>query len=78
MTTVPDNIRDARDTTEAHLNFYDIFVRHGLGNYRDILREASYSPDMAEHLTYHKLKSTSFIYEDEDKRESRADENYAR
>ncbi|KAL7543207.1 hypothetical protein ACHAXR_012486, partial [Thalassiosira sp. AJA248-18] len=77
VTTVPDNI-DGIDMTEIHCNFYDIFVRHGLGNYRDILREASYSPLMAEHLTYDKSKSTSYLYKYEDKRQSNADENYAR
>lgn len=77
VTSVPNNI-DGRDSTEIHINFYDIFVRHGLGSYREILREASYSPLMAEHLTYEGSKSTSYVYEDEDKRPTNADENYAR
>jgi len=77
VTTVPSNI-DARDQTEVHLNFYDIFVRHAFGNYRDILNEASYSPSMAEHLTYEKSKSHSYVFREEDKRVSSADENYAR
>lgn len=33
---------------------------------------------MAEHLSYLRSKSHSYVYEDEDKRISRADENYAR
>ena len=33
---------------------------------------------MAEHLSYIQSKSHSYVYEDEDKRISRADENYAR
>ena len=45
----------------------DIFVRHAFGNYRDILREASYSPAMAEHLTYEKSKSHSYVFREEDK-----------
>ena len=53
-------------------------VRNAFGNYREILREASYNALMAEHLTYEGSKSTSFVYEDDDKRNSNADENYAR
>ena len=30
--------------TESWIVFYDIFVRHAFGNYRDILKEVSYSP----------------------------------
>ena len=33
---------------------------------------------MAEHLSYLESKSHSYVYQDEDKRVSRADENYAR
>ena len=69
---------NADDLTEVHTNFYDIMVRNAFGNYRDILREASYNALMAEHLTYVESKSTSYVYEDEDKRNSNADENYAR
>ena len=39
---------------------------------------ASYSPLMAEHLSYLSSKSHSYVYQDEDKRISNADENYAR
>ncbi|KAL7542550.1 hypothetical protein ACHAXR_011864 [Thalassiosira sp. AJA248-18] len=77
VTTVPINI-DAYDRTEIYTNYYDILVKHAFGNYRDILAEASYSPLMAEHLSYLRSKSHSYVYEDEDKRISRADENYAR
>lgn len=76
LTIVPGNI-DARQMTEVYTSFYDIFVRLGLDNYRDILREASFSPLMAEHLTYHRSKSASYVYETEG-RYSSADENYAR
>jgi hypothetical protein len=36
----------ATDTKEAEvwLNFFDIFVRNAFGNYRDVLREISFSP----------------------------------
>jgi uncharacterized protein (DUF1501 family) len=77
VTTVPGNI-DAFDRTEIYLAYYDIFVKHAFGNYRDILAETAYSPLMAEHLSYLRSKSHSYVYEDEDKRISRADENYAR
>ena len=33
------------------------FVRHAFGNYRDILREVSFSPLMAEYLTFHQNKA---------------------
>jgi cullin-associated NEDD8-dissociated protein 1 len=39
-------------TNEVFLTYYDIFVRHAFGNYRDILKEVSYSPAMAEMLSY--------------------------
>ncbi|KAL7542499.1 hypothetical protein ACHAXR_011825, partial [Thalassiosira sp. AJA248-18] len=77
VTTVPSNIDDD-ERTEMYVNFYDIFVRNSFGNYRDILAEASYSPLMAEHLTYRRSKSHSYVYDDEEKRISRPDENYAR
>jgi len=37
---------------EVWHNFYDIFVRHAFGNYRDVLKEVSYSPIMGDYLTY--------------------------
>ena len=38
LTTVPDDI-DADERTEIYLSYYDIFVKHAFGNYRDILAE---------------------------------------
>jgi cullin-associated NEDD8-dissociated protein 1 len=57
--------------------YYDIFVRNALGNYRDVLREVSYSPTMAYYLTF--LQSASYAY-NKDKYGSDIwpDENYAR
>jgi len=46
------SIRGDSYQTESFLHYYDIFVRNGLGNYLDILREVSYSPLMAENLSY--------------------------
>jgi len=40
------------EETEIYLNFYDIFVRHAFGNYRDILKEIAYSPLMGKMLSY--------------------------
>jgi hypothetical protein len=77
ITAVPVNI-DAYDNTEIFTHFYDIFVKHAFGNYRDILGETSFSPLMAEHLSYLKSKSHSYVYEFENKRIARADENFAR
>jgi len=37
---------------ERSLKYYDIFVRHALGNFRDILGEVTYSPHMGYYLTY--------------------------
>lgn len=69
ITVVPNNI-DAYDRTEAYAIYYDIFVRHAFGNFRDILSETSYSPLMAEHLSYLKSKSHAYVYNAENKRVS--------
>ena len=59
------------------VNYGDIFVRNAFGNYRDILREVSYSPMMAEMLSF--LDSASSFYAlNREGRISRPDENYAR
>jgi hypothetical protein len=59
--------------TEAFHHYYDIFVRHAFGNYRDVLKEVSFSPMMGRYLSY--LGSTSFQYQD---LEIFPDENFAR
>ena len=59
------------------LNYYDIFVRNAFGNFRDIVREVSYSPMMAEMLSF--LSNASSLYAlQREGRVSRPDENYAR
>ena len=63
--------------TETFLNFYDIFVRNAFGNYKDILREVSYSPLMADMLTYYESKSTEYVYHKYGRIQF-ADENFAR
>lgn len=77
VTTVPSNI-DARFQTEIYTEYYDICVKHAFGNYRNLLKEASYSPLMAEHLSYLKSKSHEYVYRTENRRIARADENFAR
>ena len=41
-----------KNRSERWLVYYDIFVRHAFGNFRDILGEVTYSPHMAHYLTY--------------------------
>ena len=59
------------------MNYYDIFTRNAFGNYRDILKEVSYSPMMGEMLSYMESRSAAFVKRVEE-RVSRPDENYAR
>lgn len=40
----PSQISNRDEEIEIYFNFYDIFVRNALGNYRDVLREVAYSP----------------------------------
>ena len=42
---------------EVWHTYYDIFTRHAYGNFRDVLREVSYSPMMATYLTFLKNKA---------------------
>jgi uncharacterized protein (DUF1800 family) len=59
------------------LSYYDIFVRNAFGNYKDILREVSYSPMMSDMLTFYQSKSTQYVWETQNTIQF-ADENYAR
>ena len=72
----PEEIKDYGQT-EFQLVYYDIFVRHAFGNYRDILKEVSYSPAMAKMLSYHRNKSAAYNWELW-KQMNFADENFAR
>ena len=38
--------------TERWLNYYDIFVRHAFGNFKDILSEVTWSPHMGRYLSH--------------------------
>jgi hypothetical protein len=56
---------------EIYMTYHDIFVRNAFGNFRDVMKEVSYSPMMAAMLTYQgsrSMRATGFF----------PDENYAR
>merc|ERR1719446_1644252 len=57
--------------TEMWATYYDIFLRHAFGNFRDILREVTYSPVMGDWLTYRGNRKF-------DSYGNYPDENYAR
>eukprot|EP00536_Pseudo-nitzschia_multiseries_P010764 jgi/Psemu1/204058/e_gw1.338.42.1 len=63
--------------TESFVTYYDIFVRNAFGNYFDILKEVTFSPLMAEMLTYNNGVSTGLAWTKLNKLHH-ADENYAR
>jgi cullin-associated NEDD8-dissociated protein 1 len=58
---------DYEEETEAWTTYFDIFVGHAFGNYRDILQEVSLSPLMGEYLTLagNAAFSDSGMYPDE-------------
>jgi len=58
-------------------HYYDIFVRNAFTNYRNILKEVAFSPQMGVMLSYVGSQSTSFVWERTGKLEF-ADENFAR
>ena len=73
----PGSIDEGFYETESMTAYYDIFTRNAFGNYRDVLKEVSYSPLMAEMLSYLNSKSlwhTLRYY----KRSEYPDENFAR
>eukprot|EP00930_Biecheleria_cincta_P023533 TRINITY_DN16991_c0_g1_i1.p1 TRINITY_DN16991_c0_g1~~TRINITY_DN16991_c0_g1_i1.p1 ORF type:complete len:2142 (-),score=336.15 TRINITY_DN16991_c0_g1_i1:205-6630(-) len=59
------------EMSEMWLNYYDIFVRNAFGNFRDVLREVTYSPIMGGYLTYKRNRAF-------DSGGTYPDENYAR
>lgn len=40
------------NASERFLVYYDIFIRHAFGNFRDILGEVTFNPCMGDYLTY--------------------------
>jgi len=77
LVVVPGAVSIADSHTEAFLTYYDIFVRNAFGNYGDVLREISFSPLMAENLSFLQSKSAAYMWETQGKI-SFADENFAR
>ncbi len=69
--TVSDAGLDFPGDIELWANYFDIFVRHAFGNYRDILKEVAYSPVMGAFLTYVRNKAYSY-------NNNFPDENFAR
>lgn len=63
--------------SEDVINYHDIFVRNAFTNWKDILREISYSPLMALNLSYLRSKSMAYVKETLNQT-SFADENFAR
>ena len=59
------------------LNYHDIFVRNAFGNWKDLLREVSFSPIMAMNLSYLNSKSMAYVRATQNQL-SFADENFAR
>jgi uncharacterized protein (DUF1800 family) len=57
LVVTPNQINE-NGLSEAYLNYYDIFVRNAFGNYRDVLKEVSQSPMMAEMLSFLESKSS--------------------
>ena len=61
----------ASEQADSWAQYYDIFVRHAFGNFRDVLREVTYSPLMGDFLTYRGNQAF-------DRSGKYPDENYAR
>jgi len=56
----------------AFSTYYDIFLNHAFGNYRDILQEVTFNPAMGEYLTYLNNPKSDTV------QGTFPDENYAR
>ena len=59
------------DEIELWATYYDIFVRHAFGNYRDVLKEVAFSPLMGMYLTH--MDNKAFAFD-----RTFPDENFAR
>jgi uncharacterized protein (DUF1501 family)/uncharacterized protein (DUF1800 family) len=68
---ISDTGFDAQYNPDGFTGFYDIFVRHAFGNYRDILRDVSYHPLMSLYLSF--IGNKAYVVEN-----NYPDENYAR
>lgn len=74
---VPSTIIRDTQFSEFFLNYNDIFIRHAFGNYRNILREISYSPLMADNLSFRGSKSSAYVFETS-RVKVQADENFGK
>jgi len=77
LVVVTSAINDEFSRSENFLAFYDIFIRNAFGNYRQILKEISYNPLMAENLSFLRSRGAAYVWKREKKRIF-ADENFAR
>jgi Protein of unknown function (DUF1800) len=73
----PGSFVEGEHNTEGLINYYDIFVRHAFGSYRDILKEVSYNGYMGRMLTYYGSRSTAYTWRVSGTLQY-ADENFAR
>ena len=63
LVVVKDMIGQEYGRAEWFLYYHDILVRNAFGNYRDILREISYSPLMAENLSFLFSRSSAYLFQ---------------
>ena len=63
LVVVKDAIGSQDGKAEWFLVYYDIFVRNAFSNYRDVLKEVSYNPLMAENLSFLRSKSAAYMLE---------------
>ncbi|MEL7338989.1 MAG: DUF1800 family protein, partial [Bacteroidota bacterium] len=52
MMVISDSPDELEDSGDGLANYYDILIRHGLGNYRDLLLEVSLHPTMGFYLSH--------------------------
>jgi len=74
---INDSDTKEKEQSEGFITFYDIFVRNSFGNYRDIMKEVSYSPMMGMMLSYLGSQSTAYVLRKKSLLQY-ADENFAR
>merc|ERR1711862_746747 len=77
IVTIASPSIENKHLTEMRLAYPDTLVRNAFKSYRDILREISFNPVMAENLSYLDSKSTAYTYE-ESNTVIFPDENFAR
>ena len=58
---VAEEIETRTEQAEHFLAYYDIFVRNAFGNYRDVLKEISFNPLMAQNLSFLGSKSSAYM-----------------